>query len=146
MNRLDLPHDPLSAAIRARPAAPTTVVWVHRPTRGVWCVLRRATGGRTIYLCLDWTPGNEPVHILTGAADDHTPHNACPACLTELAAGTPAAEAVSDDTPAVSRAPTPQLRPAAKVDPVEAWDRWWSESRGDGQEPDRGDDEQEDAT
>ena len=123
MNRLDLSRDPLAAAIRARPSTPTAIVWVHRPTRGVWCVLRRATGGRNIYLCLDWTPGNKPVHILTGAADDRTPHNACPACLTELAAGTPAAEAVSearlddlDDVPVVIRAPM------AEVDPVEAWD------------------------
>jgi hypothetical protein len=82
-------------------------------------VLRRATGGRNIYLCLDWSPGNEPVHVLT-----NEPHNACPACRTELAAGTPAAVAVGDldDAPVVSRTETPRQRPAAKMDPVEVWD------------------------
>lgn len=142
MNRLDLHRDPLGAAIRARPAQPRLIVWVHRPRRDAWCVLRRATGGRNIFLCLDWAPGNEPVHVLTSAADDRRPHNACPACSTELAAGTPAAVAVDADdiddapTPVSSRAPTPQQRPATKVDAVDAWDE-----RGDGQGPDRRDDD-----
>jgi len=124
---LNLSRDPLGAAIRARPTQPVSIVWVHRPRRNAWCVLRRATGGRNIYLCLDWSPGNEPVHILTSAVDDRTPHNACPACRTELAARMPAAVAIDDDlddapTPVVSRTETPRLRPAAKVDPELAWD------------------------
>lgn len=65
-------------------------IWVHRPSRSVWCVLSKATGGRNIFLCDDWTPGNEPVHLLT-----MHPHNSCPACETELAAAVP--ELVSDD-------------------------------------------------
>lgn len=96
---LDLSHDPLGAAIRARPAQPPLIVWVHRSRRDAWCVLRRATGGRNIYLCCDWSPGNEPVHLLTSALDGRTPHNACPACSTELAAGTPPAVAVEEAQP-----------------------------------------------
>ena len=93
MKPLHLPPGSTGAAIRARPATPLPVVWVHRPKRGVWCALHRATGGRNIYLCLDWSPGNEPVHILTSAPGDGRPHNSCPACEIELAAGTPAAVA-----------------------------------------------------
>lgn len=66
-----------------------TPVFIHRPSRNTWCVLRRATGGRNIFLCLDWAPGNEPVHVLT-----QEPHNPCPACKVELLAGTPGAAVV----------------------------------------------------
>lgn len=128
---LDLSRDPLGSAIRARPAQSTTIVWVHRPRRNAWCVLRRATGGRNIFLCLDWSPGNEPVHILTSALDDRMPHNACPACSTEIAARTPAAvvfEPLSTDdiddapTPVSSWVATADLRKRPAVDAVEAWD------------------------
>jgi hypothetical protein len=113
MKPLHLPTDPLGAAIRARPVTPAAIVWVHRPKRGVWCALHRATGGRNIFLCRDWSPGNEPVHILTGA-----PHNSCPACETELAAGTPGAVAVSRTT----TAELPRLSASA-----EQWDAWHGE-------------------
>lgn len=115
MKPLHLPPGSTGAAIRARPTTPLPVVWVHRPKRGVWCALHRATGGRNIYLCRDWSPGNEPVHILTSAPDDGRPHNSCPACETELAAGTPAAVAVSRTT----TAELPKLSA-----PVEQWDAW----------------------
>jgi hypothetical protein len=149
VNPLHLHSDLLGAAIRARAAQPALIVWVHRPKRDAWCILRRATGGRNIFLCCDWSPGNEPVHILTSALDDgepRRPHNACPACSTELAARTPGAVAVDeanlddlDDapTPVLSRTPTPRMRRPGVA--VEAWDAWWNLSRGDGEGPDRGD-------
>ena len=96
------------------------LVWVHRPERNTWCVLRRATGGRTIFLCLDWIGGNVPVHVLTNA-----PHNSCPACEIELRAGTPGAAVAVEPAErpdvqtalAVSRTVTPDLRrPAVELD------------------------------
>lgn len=93
---------PIDAAIHARPAPPpASIVWVHRPERGTWCVLRRATGGRIITLCCDWLDGSTRVNILTSALSqpDHLrPHNSCPACETELAAGTPGAAVAVEPT------------------------------------------------
>lgn len=122
---------PLDAAIHARPAPPSaSIVWVHRPERGTWCVLRRATGGRIITLCCDWLDGSIRVNILTSALErpDHLrPHNSCPACETELAAGTPgaavaveptarAAEELFGPVPTVARTATPNDLPRPTFD------------------------------
>ena len=123
---------PLDAAIHARPSPPpASIVWVHRPERGTWCVLRRATGGRIITLCCDWLDGSIRVNILTSAPDHLRPHNSCPACETELAAGTPgaavaveptarAAEELFGPVPTVARTVTPRQRPQ----PVDAFDEY----------------------
>lgn len=108
MTPLDLNRDPLGAAIRARPAAPPALpVWVHiaasNPSR--WCVLRSASpGGLIRTLCLGELPA-DPVCVST-----QRPHNSCPACETELAAGTLGAATAVEPSVAPSRAPTLDLR------------------------------------
>jgi len=65
------------------------IVYVHRGPR--WCVLRAAhPGGRITTLCCDWLP-YAPVCITTAQ-----PPNICPACATELAAGTLGAAVAAD--------------------------------------------------
>jgi hypothetical protein len=100
---LDLDADPLAAAVRARPPAHAEIVWIHIPERSAWCVLRRAdAGGLYRMLCLlEIVAGG--VHLQTSSADPtdrRRPHNACPACCTEIAAGTPGA-AVATERPTV---------------------------------------------
>lgn len=118
---LDLTASPLDAAIRRRsgPVPMSSIVWIFVECRGSWCVLRSADpGGMIRTLCCDEIYA-EPVCIVT-----RHPHNGCPACETELAAGTPgAAVAVVVDDTASSRVPTIDLRrPGTDVDPVAAWD------------------------
>jgi len=78
------------------------IVYVHRTTR--WCVLRAAhPGGRITTLCSDWF-GYERCCVST--VDPGVV--ICPACATELAAGTPGA--------------------AVALDPVAAWDARYAAS------------------
>lgn len=80
--------DPMAAAIHARPAHPTIPVWIYSPERRKWCVLRTAEPAHpAVALCLAPLPSG-PLEVRTTK-----PHNTCPACETELAAGTPGAAA-----------------------------------------------------
>lgn len=94
----------------------TTIVWLLHPNRRTWCVLRRAIpGGLVTTLCLDAVPYG-PVTIATSTLDhsDHLrPTETCPACETELAAGTPGAACV------VSRTTTPNLRGPINVEDLD---------------------------
>jgi hypothetical protein len=98
----------LAAAIRARPPSPPArPVWIFvadDPPR--WCVLRTAHAGGlvTTLCCADLPP--EAVHVSTAR-----PYNACPACRSELEAGTPGAAT------AVSRAATRNLRRPNRGEP-----------------------------
>jgi len=111
----------LASAIRARPATAPRPAWVFVADRGQWCVLRCASAGeRIVTLCLLELPP-DPVYVATVR-----PHNTCPACETELAAGTPAAVALPETLPDEATEPrtiTRDLRPAhRRCDPVRAWD------------------------
>lgn len=81
-----------------------TILWLHRSTPDVrWCVVRAATPGMRIStLCLADLP-YEAVCISTVR-----PHRTCPACETELRAGTPGAAVAIE--PAVPRVVTRDLR------------------------------------
>lgn len=125
---LDLQADPMGTAIRARPPC-LIPVWTYSEPRRKWCVLRTAEAAHpAIALCLAPLPAG-PLEVRTTR-----PHNTCPACETELAAGTPRAVAV-EPVPerietVVSRAPTSILRgPRSLVDPVEDLrDREWEDA------------------
>jgi hypothetical protein len=155
MKPIDLQAGQLAAAIRARsgPAPAPQIVWIFVAARGTWCVLRRAeSGGPIVTLCCDAVAA-APVTIATSSLDPaDRPGDTCPACETELAAGTPGAAmttepaapvvgpavaldlspAVGSDpeidlealtAPAASRVVAVDLRgPRAEVDPVAAWE------------------------
>jgi hypothetical protein len=90
----------------------TNPLWIHRGDR--WCVIRAAwPGGRITTLCLDaWGYG---LSLIASAK----PQQACPACCSELAAGTPGAA----EAPAPSRTVTVDLRGASALsaDAVKDW-------------------------
>lgn len=66
-------------------------VWIYRLDGHRWCVLRAAHAGERITtLCAD-AFSHAAVQISTTR-----PRNACPACCTELAAGTPGAAAAME--------------------------------------------------
>lgn len=96
------------------------------PGRPRWCVLRTATpGGRITTLCADAVDYVE-VCVSTRDPGDLL----CPACRSELLAGTPGAAVALEPNaaPDSGRVPTIDLRgPRAQVDAVQAWDEWWSE-------------------
>jgi hypothetical protein len=157
MKPLDLTSDPISAAVHRRPREERRVVWIHIDIPGVlatdehpglpavnrWCVLREAdhvpsthADQRITTLC-STTLRYAPLNVST-----RRPLNTCPACETELAAGTPgAAVAIGLDDlaipsatpePATARVATANLRgkrPAS--DPPEAWESaaWDPDSR-----------------
>lgn len=93
-----------------------TIVYIFRADLRLWCVLRAAhPGGRITTLCVAAFE-YRPVHVST-----EPPHNACPACATELAAGTPGAAIATEPADpmalAIGRATTTDLRR-----PVNDWD------------------------
>lgn len=104
----------------------TAIVYTSRgtPSAPRWCVLRAAIpGGPITSLCLEAVDYG-PALISTSIPAEYV----CPACRTEIAAGTPGAASAAEpepEPPAISRTTTPDLRgPRAAVDPVEAWDEY----------------------
>lgn len=105
----------------------STIVWLYRPEYEHWCVLRHAdpgglittrTCGSITTLCMSSDPYSAALIATAVPADKQ-----CPACATELAAGTPGAAVAV--TPDPSRVPTVDLRaPAAEQE-----DDWGPDSR-----------------
>lgn len=93
-----------------------TIVWLYRDTK--WCILRAASHvsyRRITTLCLASLEYG-PINVTT-SRPDHT----CPACETELRAGTPGAAVAVE--PAVSRTRTANLR-ARTVEMDDLGEEW----------------------